>query len=72
MNFKILFFTPPKEHHLFPTMPQFKQRQIKDRVRALAEKHGLHYHTMSYSEALRATFKNLEEVAQELGGGGSH
>jgi hypothetical protein len=53
-------------------MPQFKQRQIKYRVRALAEKHGLPYHTMSYSEALRATFKNLEEVAQELGGGGSH
>jgi hypothetical protein len=53
-------------------MPQFKQRQIKYRVRALAEKHGLPYHTMGYSEALRATFKNLEEVAQELGGGGSH
>jgi len=29
------------EHHLFPTMPQFRNKEIAHRVRALLEKHGL-------------------------------
>ncbi|ODM92744.1 Fatty acid desaturase 2 [Orchesella cincta] len=54
------------EHHLFPTMPQFRHPKIHHRVRALAEKHGIPYYVLSYKEALYKTFKNLEEVAEEL------
>lgn len=54
------------EHHLFPTMPQFRLPRTIERVRALAEKHGIPYYVYSYKEALQKTFKNLEEVAHEL------
>ena len=54
------------EHHLFPTMPQFRQPLINNRVRALAEKHGLPYICYSYKEAMIETFKNLSQVAHEL------
>ncbi|OXA45979.1 Fatty acid desaturase 2 [Folsomia candida] len=54
------------EHHLFPTMPHFRQPQIKDRVRALAAKHGLQYYVFSYKEALKRLFQNLRDVSQQL------
>lgn len=54
------------EHHLFPTMPQFRHPLIKDRVRALAEKHNIPYIVYSYAEAMQKTFKNLSDVAKEL------
>ncbi|KAG4079795.1 hypothetical protein HA402_014926 [Bradysia odoriphaga] len=54
------------EHHLFPTMPQFRHPRIKDRVKALAEKHNIPYVVHSYAEAVQKTFKNLSEVAKEL------
>mmetsp|Transcript_21481 Transcript_21481/g.52455 ORF Transcript_21481/g.52455 Transcript_21481/m.52455 type:complete len:421 (+) Transcript_21481:137-1399(+) len=53
------------EHHLFPAMPQFRQREIAPRVRALFEKHGYTYHCISYWEGLRRTFVNLHEVGNE-------
>ncbi|KAJ6647039.1 Acyl-lipid (8-3)-desaturase [Pseudolycoriella hygida] len=54
------------EHHLFPTMPQFRHPLIKDRVKALAEKHNIPYVVNSYSDAVRKTFKNLADVAKEV------
>ncbi|OXA45978.1 Fatty acid desaturase 2 [Folsomia candida] len=54
------------EHHLFPTMPNFRHPQIKDRVRALAEKHGLKYYVFSYTDAIYRSFKNLRDVSQQL------
>jgi fatty acid desaturase 2 (delta-6 desaturase) len=54
------------EHHLFPTMPQFRHPQIKDRVKALAERHGIPYIVYSYKEAVYRTFKNLADVSKEL------
>lgn len=54
------------EHHLFPTMPQFRHPLIKDRVKALAEKHNIPYVVHSYAEAVQKTFKNLSDVAKEL------
>eukprot|EP00300_Choanocystis_sp_HF-7_P021775 c20871_g1_i1.p2 GENE.c20871_g1_i1~~c20871_g1_i1.p2 ORF type:complete len:425 (-),score=69.43 c20871_g1_i1:13-1287(-) len=50
------------EHHLFPSMPQFRHPQIQDRVRALARKHGLPYHCVSYLTAWRMMFANLWDV----------
>lgn len=54
------------EHHLFPTMPQFRHPLIKDRVRALAEKHNIPYVVHTYAGALQKTFKNLSDVAKEF------
>jgi len=54
------------EHHLFPTMPQFRQRYIKDRVKALADKHNLPYRTLGFWEAMGTVFQNLGQVSNEL------
>lgn len=54
------------EHHLFPTMPQFRHPYIKDRVKALAKKHNIPYHVYSYREMLGKTFKNMSDVARDL------
>jgi fatty acid desaturase 2 (delta-6 desaturase) len=55
LNFQI-------EHHLYPSMPQFRQPLISKRVKALFEKHGLKYRRMSYFEAMKVTFQNLHKV----------
>lgn len=54
------------EHHLFPTIPNFRLPQIKHRVKALAEKHNLPYIIHSYPDALCKFFKNMTEVSKEL------
>jgi len=54
------------EHHLFPTMPQFRHPQIVPRVRALAKKHGIPYHSASYFDAVGKTYSNLQEVSKDL------
>jgi fatty acid desaturase 2 (delta-6 desaturase) len=54
------------EHHLFPTMPQFRHPQVAPRVAALAKKHGIPYHVTSYVEAVKLTWDNLAQVSQEL------
>jgi len=61
LNFQI-------EHHLFPSMPQFRQKLISPRVKAFCEAHGLPYQVMSYAEAFRITFANLNEVGREQWG----
>jgi fatty acid desaturase len=55
LNFQI-------EHHLFPTMPQFRHPSTSARVRALFEKHGLKYDVRGYFSCLGDTLKNLHEV----------
>jgi fatty acid desaturase len=54
------------EHHLFPTMPQFRHPRVHKRVEALAKKHNIPYISYSYWEAVHKTFSNLKKVAQEL------
>lgn len=54
------------EHHLFPTMPQFRHPLIRDRVIALAKKHNIPYHCTSYIDAVDKTYSNLAEVSKEL------
>jgi fatty acid desaturase 2 (delta-6 desaturase) len=50
------------EHHLYPSMPQFRHPTISPRVKALFEKHGLEYKSMDYFSAVNVTFKNLHKV----------
>jgi len=59
LNFQI-------EHHLFPSMPQFRHPIVSKRVRALFEKHGLVYDSRSYADAMVATFKNLDKVGYDV------
>lgn len=59
LNFQI-------EHHLFPSMPQFRHPLISKRVKALFEKHGLVYDQRSYIEGVKVTFQNLSKVGNEV------
>jgi fatty acid desaturase len=55
LNFQI-------EHHLFPSMPQFRHPLIAPRVKALFEKHGMRYDVRPYFSCLGETLNNLAEV----------
>ena len=59
LNFQI-------EHHLFPSMPQYRHPIISPRVKAFFEKHGLKYDQRNYIEAMKVTFDNLHEVGNEV------
>jgi fatty acid desaturase 2 (delta-6 desaturase) len=59
LNFQI-------EHHLFPSMPQFRQSMISPRVKAFFEKHGLKYDQRSYFDAMGTTFQNLDKVGSDV------
>jgi len=59
LNFQI-------EHHLFPTMPQFRHPEVSKRTRVLFEKHGLKYDVRGYFSCLRDTLGNLDEVGHEI------
>lgn len=58
LNFQI-------EHHMFPSMPQFRHPSISPRVRVLFEKHGLTYDSRGYFAAMNDTFSNLHNVGQD-------
>uniref|UniRef100_A0A7S1Y1B1 Cytochrome b5 heme-binding domain-containing protein n=1 Tax=Phaeomonas parva TaxID=124430 RepID=A0A7S1Y1B1_9STRA len=55
LNFQI-------EHHLFPSMPQFRHPIVSPRVRALFEKHGMRYDERPYFSCLWETLMNLHNV----------
>merc|ERR1712023_381265 len=61
LNFQI-------EHHLFPSMPQFRHPKVSPRVKALFEKHGIPYIQMSYVDAMKTTFANLDHVGHAFYG----
>ena len=51
-------------HHLFPNMPQYKQPEVSRRLVKFCKENGLEYTVISYFEAWRRTFSNLNEVGQ--------
>ena len=54
------------EHHLFPTMPQFRHPLIQQRVKEFAAKHGLPFRCTSYGKGVEMAFKNLKSVAGQV------
>ena len=54
------------EHHLFPSMPQFRHPETSKRVQALFAKHGLKYDQRSYTESIKVTFQNLHKVGADV------
>jgi len=61
LNFQI-------EHHLFPSMPQYRFPQLKPRIQAFFKKHNLPYQYDTYSNAFIRTFSNLSEIGDHLYG----
>ena len=57
LNFQI-------EHHLFPSMPQFRHKLISRRVKQFFEKHNLTYDVRPYWSAIFDTFLNLFYVSK--------
>mmetsp|Transcript_20845 Transcript_20845/g.35341 ORF Transcript_20845/g.35341 Transcript_20845/m.35341 type:complete len:418 (+) Transcript_20845:61-1314(+) len=54
------------EHHLYPSMPQFRHPIISPRIKALFEKHGLVYDQRDYITAMNVTFNNLHRVGNDV------
>ena len=46
-------------------MPQYRHPEVSPRVRALFEKHGVHYDCRPYVECLRVTYRNLLAVGNQ-------
>jgi|TARA_B110000285_G_C15137217_1_gene627901 fatty acid desaturase len=58
LNFQI-------EHHLFPTMPQFRQNYVgKYYVKPFFKKHNLYYNEKTFIEANKDVYKNLKTISQ--------
>jgi fatty acid desaturase len=55
------------EHHLFPSMPQFRHPIVSNRIRELFKKHDIRYDQRDYLTSMYVTFKNLSEVGVEVG-----
>ncbi len=49
------------EHHLFPSMPQYRHPLVSEKVRALFAKHNIHYDERDYITSMVVTFKNLHK-----------
>jgi len=65
VNWWMSFLNYQIEHHLFPSMPQFRMPQVSPRVRELFDKHGVEYKEMSYTDAMKVTFANLDKVGKD-------
>jgi fatty acid desaturase len=60
LNFQI-------EHHLFPSMPQYRFPEISPRVKAFFHEHDLPYLYTEYLDAMKMTMRNLDSVAHAIG-----
>lgn len=50
-------------HHLFPSMPQFRQPEVSKELGKWAKKWDIKYKVIGYWQAVRECFNNLNEVA---------
>lgn len=54
------------EHHVFPSMPQYRFVKLSPRMRQLFEKHGLKYDVRSYWSTMWTTVSNLHSVGNSI------
>lgn len=66
VNWWMSFLNFQIEHHLFPSMPQFRHPEVSLRVQKLFKKHGLPYKQESYTKAMQITFANLHNVGADV------
>jgi linoleoyl-CoA desaturase len=55
------------EHHLFPTLPPPRLREIAPEVRAICERYGIEYKTDTWGRTLRGALSHIGNLA-EAGG----
>jgi linoleoyl-CoA desaturase len=51
------------EHHLFPSLPTNRLREIAPEVRAVCEQHGVQYRSASWPRTLWSAFKQLARLS---------
>jgi NADPH-dependent stearoyl-CoA 9-desaturase len=54
------------EHHLFPTLPTNRLREVAPAVRAACEAHGVDYREESWPRTLRRVFAQLARLSRKL------
>lgn len=52
------------EHHLFPTLPPPRLREIAPEVRAICERHGVVYRTGSWGTTLRRALTQVARLSR--------
>ena len=57
------------EHHLFPTLPPSRLRQISSEVRTICERHGLTYRSDTWGRTLRKAMRHIRRLARDQGAG---
>lgn len=55
------------EHHLFPTLPPHRLRQIAPEVRAICERHGVRYHSDTWGRTLFRAFAHVAHLSKQGG-----
>ena len=53
-------------HHLYPSMPQFRQSQVSRMLCDLCVDTEMRYTIVSYPEAARITFEHLHKVGKQV------
>src|SRR5262249_47340324 len=56
------------EHHLFPTLPPQRLREIAPEVRRICERHGVRYRTGTWGQMLRQAFAQIARLSAPDGG----
>lgn len=55
------------EHHLFPTLPPQRLREIAPEVRAICERHGITYKTDTWGRTLKKALAHIGELGRQGG-----
>jgi|CZKU01.1.fsa_nt_gi linoleoyl-CoA desaturase len=58
------------EHHLFPTLPPQRLREIAPDVRAICERHGIEYKTDTWGRTLKKALTHIGNLARNAPPGG--
>jgi fatty acid desaturase len=55
------------EHHLFPTLPPQRLREIAPKVREICERHGVKYRSASWPKTLKKALSHIHDLSREDG-----
>lgn len=56
------------EHHLFPTLPPERLREVAPEVRAICERHGIPYKTDTWGRTLKKALDHVGRLGRQEGG----
>jgi len=55
------------EHHLFPTMPKYRYRALRERVKEFAKNNGIEYRSSSATEIFKMNYQTLKRFSVTKG-----